>query len=167
MGRIGSRYAELMRGFGGELLCTSRLAKTEAEEQLGARRTSLEELLRQSDVVSLHLAAAKENQHLINRETISLMKPGAILINTARGSLVDAEALAAALNDGRIGAAGLDVFENEPGVPESLKTAPGCVLTPHIGSATFSARDAMAVLAARNVIAVLEGGSPLTPVSLD
>lgn len=167
MGRIGTRYAELMRGFGGELLYTSRAEKVDVEGQLGARKVSLEELLRDSDVVSLHLAAAEDNQHLINRQTIALMKSGAILINTARGSLVDADALTEALIEGKIGAAGLDVFENEPGVPEGLKAAPGCVLTPHIGSATFRARDAMATLVARNVIAVLEGESPLTPVSLD
>jgi glyoxylate reductase len=125
----------------------------------------LEELLRESDVVSLHLAASRENNHMINRESIAMMKPQSILVNTARGSLVDADALAEALREGRLGAVGLDVFENEPGVPESLRNAPRAVLTPHIGSATYRARDAMAELTARNVISVLEGNGPLTPVS--
>ena len=165
MGRIGLRYAELISGFGGDLLYTSRSAVDRSEERLPGRRVGLEELLRESDVVSLHLAASRENKHLITRESIAMMKPQSILVNTARGSLVDADALAEALREGRLGAVGLDVFENEPGVPESLRNAPRAVLTPHIGSATYRARDAMAELTARNVISVLEGNGPLTPVS--
>ncbi|MEX1218979.1 MAG: D-glycerate dehydrogenase [Solirubrobacterales bacterium] len=166
MGRIGYRYGELMSGFGGDLLYSSRSVSEQAEERLAARKVSLEELLCESDVVSLHLAAARENHHLINSEAIAMMKPEAILVNTARGSLVDADALASALVENRLGAAGLDVFENEPGVPASMKNAPRVVLTPHIGSATYRARDAMAELAARNVISVLTGDGPLTPVEL-
>ena len=165
MGRIGLRYAQLMAGFAGDLLYTSRSVKSEVEQRFAARRVSLEVLLRESDVISLHLAAATENHHLIDREAIAMMKPGAILVNTGRGSQVDADALASALHENRLGAAGLDVFENEPGVPESLKDAPRAVLTPHIGSATFRARDAMAELVAKNVISVLDGNGPLTPVS--
>ena len=164
MGRIGLRYARLMAGFGGELLYTSRSRKQEAEADLGARRMSLEQLLAESDVVSLHLAATPENRHLIDVGAIAQMKSGAILINTARGSLVDSDALAAALADGHLGAAGLDVFENEPDVPRSLLDAPGAVLTPHIGSATYRSRDAMAELVARNVISVLDGAGPLDEV---
>jgi glyoxylate reductase len=167
MGRIGLRYAQLMAGFGGDLVYTSRSVKREAEERLGARKVSLEELLGESDVVSLHLAAAPENRHLIGKDELARMKPGAVLVNTARGTQVDSGALASALHDGELGAAGLDVFENEPGVPESLLSAPRVVLTPHIGSATFRSRDAMAELVARNVISVLEGSGPLNEVEPD
>jgi glyoxylate reductase len=165
MGRIGFRYAQLMAGFGGKILYTSRSRKQTAETTLGARRVRLEELLGASDVVSLHLAAAPENRHLINDESLALMKPDSILINTARGSLVDSSDLAVALADDRLGAAGLDVFENEPEVPRRLIDAPRAVLTPHIGSATHRSRDGMAELVARNVISVLDGGAPLSEVS--
>lgn len=164
MGRIGYRYAQLMAGLSGSLLYVSRTAKPEAESVLGATRVQLEQLLVESDVVSLHLAAAPDNHYLIDAEAISLMKPGAILVNTARGSLLDADALAAALRAGSLGAAGLDVFEAEPEVPAALRAAPRTVLTPHIGSATFRSRDAMAELAARNVNSVLSGEGPLNEV---
>jgi len=165
LGRIGLRYAQLVAGFGGETLYTSRRRKQDAEADLGVRRVSLEQLLTESDVVSLHLAASPENRHMIDAAAIASMKPGSILVNTARGSLVDSEALAAALSDGRIAAAGLDVIDGEPSVPQSLLDAPGVVLTPHIGSATYRSRDAMAELVAGNVIAVLGGDGPLSEVS--
>ncbi len=165
MGRIGFRYAELMAGLTGSLLYVSRKAKPGAESGLGARRVELEELLAESDVVSLHLAAAPGNRHLIDAGAVSLMKPTAILVNTARGSLLDGDALASALVEGRLGAAGLDVFEAEPEVPLALREAPRTVLTPHIGSATFRSRDAMAELVARNVISVLGGQGPLDEVA--
>ncbi len=165
MGRIGRRYAELVRGFGGRLLYVSREAKPEAETETGAIRVELEQLLRDSDVVSLHVAAGETNRHLIDQEALSLMKKSAILVNTARGTLVDSAALAQALEAGSIAAAGLDVFEGEPRVPECLLNAPRLVMTPHIGSATYRARDLMAELVARNVIAVLSGEEPLTQVT--
>ena len=167
MGRIGFRYGELMAGFGGDLIYSSRSAKPEAEQRLGARRAGLEQLLAESDVVSLHLAAAPENHHLIDSAAVGLMKPTGILVNTARGSLVDSEAVASALREDRLGAAGLDVFEGEPAVPESLLEAPRTVLTPHVGSATHRSRDAMARLVAENVISVLSGEGPLNEVKPD
>ncbi len=165
LGRIGLRYAQLMAGFGGQTLYTSRSRKETAEQGLGARRVDLEQLLAESDVVSLHLAASPENHHMIDAGAIASMKQGSILVNTARGSLVDSQALAGALAQGRPAAAGLDVFEGEPQVPRSLLDAPGVVLTPHIGSATYRSRDAMAELVAGNVIAVLTGDGPLNEVS--
>jgi lactate dehydrogenase-like 2-hydroxyacid dehydrogenase len=93
------------------------------------------------------------------------MKQHAVLVNTARGTLIDSAALAEALRTESIGAAGLDVYEDEPGVPVELHAAPRCVLLPHIGSATHTARDGMATLAARNAIAVINGGEPLNPVT--
>lgn len=164
MGRIGRRYAELMNGLGGDFLYTSRHPKGEVEAELGARRVELQVLLAESDVVSLHLPATPETIHLIDADALSLMKRTAILVNTGRGPVVDSEALAAALEAGRIGGAGLDVFEGEPEVPQRLLDAPNAALTPHIGSATTRARDEMARLVARNVIAVLGGNPPLNPV---
>lgn len=165
MGRIGTRYAELMAGLGGELLYWSRQQRPAAERDLGATYADLPALLGRADVVSVHLASTPETAHLIDEEAIGQMKPGAILVNTSRGSLVDGHALATALMEGRLGAVGLDVFENEPEVPAELLEAPRAVLTPHIGSATHTSRDGMARLAAENVIAVLEGRSPVTPVA--
>ncbi len=164
MGRIGLRYAELMRGLGGDFLYTSREPKEQAEVTLGARKVELEQLLRESDVVSLHLPATPQTTHLIGTEALKLMKPTAILINTGRGPVVDSDALASALESREIGGAGLDVYEGEPDVPQSLLDAPNTALTPHIGSATTRARDDMARLVARNVVAVLGGDPPLNPV---
>lgn len=160
LGRIGRRYAELLGGFGVRILYTSRSAKPEAEEALGAERVQLEELLARSDVVSLHLPATSETRHLIDAAALEAMRPGAVLVNAARGALVDLEALAAALREGRLGAAGLDVFEGEPEVGTAILEAPRTALSPHIGSATVKARDAMARTVADNVIAVLEGREP-------
>jgi len=164
LGRIGSRYAELLRGFGVELLYTAPTPKPEAERELGARRVELEELLGQADVISLHAPATPETAGLIDAAALAQVRPSAVLINTSRGPLVDLAAVAAALREGRLGAAGLDVFEGEPEVPEEILAAPRTVLTPHIGSATVKARDAMARTVAQNVIAVLEGGEPPNPV---
>ncbi len=125
----------------------------------------LAELLRSADVVSLHAPGGDATRHLIGRAELDALGPEGVLVNTSRGTLVDAEALAAALRDGRLGAAGLDVYEGEPEVPADLLEAPRCVLLPHIGSATITSRDAMARLAAENVIAVLEGGAPLNPIN--
>ena len=165
LGRIGHRYAELVRPLAGELLYTSRSAKPDAEEDLGVSRVDLGELLERSDVVSLHAPGGETTRKLIGAGELARMRPHAVLVNTARGSLVDSAALAEALRNGALGAAGLDVYEDEPHVPHELLEAPRCVLYPHIGSATHTARDAMAELAAANAIAVLQGDEPLTPVT--
>jgi glyoxylate reductase len=165
LGRIGRRYAELLSGFDPELLYSSRSAKVEAESRLGIRRVELEELLGRADAVSLHAPASAETHHLIDAAALARMKPTAVLINTSRGALVDLAALAAALREGRLGAAGLDVYEGEPEVPQDLLAAPRAVLTPHIGSATVKARDGMATTVADNVIAVLSGLEPPNPVA--
>jgi glyoxylate reductase len=165
MGRIGTRYAELVKPLAGELLYVARSDKQRAERELGARRVELAELLERADVVSLHAPASAETQHLVGAAELDAMKPEAVLVNTSRGPLVDSTALARALADGAIGAAGLDVYEDEPDVPRELIDAPRCVLLPHIGSATRTARDGMATLAARNVLAVLAAGEPLNRVA--
>jgi glyoxylate reductase len=160
LGRIGRRYAELVHPLAGRIVYVARSAKPDAERELSAERLELAEALAVADVVSLHAPGGDETRHLIGGEQLAEMKSTAILVNTARGTLVDADALAAALREGRIAAAGLDVYEHEPSVPASLLDAPRCVLLPHIGSATAKARDAMAVTVAENVLAALAGSEP-------
>jgi glyoxylate reductase len=165
MGRIGHGYARLARGIGAEIVYAGPSAKPEAERELGARRLEFEELLEAADVVSVHAPATPETRGLIGARQLELIGPQGILVNTARGPLVDSDAVAAALRDGKLGAAGLDVYENEPGVSPALLEAPRCVLLPHIGSATIPARDGMANAVADNVIAVLEGRDPPSRVA--
>jgi glyoxylate reductase len=165
LGRIGRRYAELVRPLAGELLYAARSAKPDTEGELGAVRVKLGELLERSDVVSLHAPGGEATRHLIGAGELVRMRAHAVLVNTARGTLVDSFALAEALRDGSIGAAGLDVVEDEPAVPHDLLDAPRCILYPHIGSATHTSRDGMAALAARNAIAVIRGDEPLNPVT--
>jgi glyoxylate reductase len=165
MGRIGHGYARLARGLGAEIVYAGPSAKPEAESELGARRLGLDELLETSDVVSLHAPATTETRGLIGARQLELIGPDGVLVNTSRGPLVDSDAVAAALESGKLGAAGLDVYEGEPDVPQRLLEAPRCVLLPHIGSATVPARDGMARAVADNVIAVLEGRDPPSRVA--
>jgi glyoxylate reductase len=160
MGRIGARYAALAHGLGAEIVYSGPTPKPDAEAELGARKLDLPDLLEGADVVSLHAPASPETHHLIGKAELELIGPDGVFVNTSRGTLVDSEAVAAALEAGTLGAAGLDVYEGEPKVPESLLRAPRCVLLPHIGSATIPSRDGMARAAADNVIAVLEGRDP-------
>ncbi len=163
-GRIGQRVAELLTGFEVELVFTDAQPMDEAAARHGAQRLDLDELLAVSDYVSLHVNLTPETKHMVNAETLARCKPGAILVNTCRGSVVDTAALVDALKNGPLAAAGLDVYENEPAVPEDLVQLPNTVLVPHVGSATRATRDAMATLCADNVIAVLSGEDPPTPV---
>lgn len=168
LGRIGTRYAELVRplaGAEGRVLYVATSSKPDAEATLGVERVELGEALATADAVSLHVPATPSTRRLIGSSELASMRPSAVIVNTSRGSVLDAEALAQALQAGEIGGAGLDVYEAEPEVPASLLAAPNCVLLPHIGSATGRARDAMARTAARNVIAVLGGDAPPNPVS--
>ena len=160
-GRIGRRVAELLRGFEARLLATSRSSGTPAP---GVERVELLDLLGASDFVSVHVPLAAETRHLIDANALAAMKRGAILVNTSRGAVVDTTALIQALRSGHLGAAGLDVYENEPHVPAELRELHNTVLLPHVGSATAATRDAMARLCAENVIAVVDGRDPPTPV---
>jgi glyoxylate reductase len=160
MGRIGRRYARLAHGLGARIVYTSRSSKPEAESELGAEQLELRELLEAADVVSIHAPATSETRGLIGAAELKLIGPEGVLVNTSRGPLVDSEAVAAALESGALGAAGLDVYEKEPEVSARLLEAPRCVLLPHIGSATIPSRDGMASAVADNVIAVLEGKEP-------
>ena len=160
-GRIGQTVARLLSGFDVRIVYSD---VAEVQTDVPAERLDLDELLAASDFVSLHLAFTESARHLINAQTLAMMKPGSILVNTSRGGVVDTRALIHALRQGRPAAAGLDVYEGEPDVPSELRALPNTVLLPHVGSATESTRDAMARLVADNVIAVLDGGEPLTPV---
>ena len=160
-GRIARRVATLLRGFEVRLLAYSRSKGGDAD---GVEFRELGDLLEESDFVSLHVALTPETTHLIGAETLAMMRRGAILVNTSRGAVVDTAALIDALRSGRLAAAGLDVYEDEPNVPTELRELPNTVLLPHIGSATDSARNAMARLCAENVIAVIEGREPPAPV---
>ena len=166
LGRIGEALAHRAHfGFGMKILYTARSQHPAAEQRFGAVRLPLGQLLAESDVVSLHTPLNDETRHLINRETLALMKPTAILVNTGRGPLINEAELAEALVNGTIAGAGLDVFENEPDVhPDLLAAGHRAVLTPHIGSATTKTREAMSALAVDNILAVLAGKAPLTPV---
>jgi glyoxylate reductase len=165
MGRIGHRYARLAHGIGAEIVYSGPSPKPEAESELGARHLMVEELLAASDVVSVHAPASDQTRGMIGARQLELIGPQGVLVNTSRGPLVDSDALADALESGALGAAGLDVYENEPYVPARLLAAPRCVLLPHIGSATVSSRDGMARAVADNVIAVLEGREPPSRVA--
>jgi glyoxylate reductase len=165
MGRIGTRFAALAHGLGAEIVYSGPSRKPEAESELGARHLLVEELLERADIVSLHAPASDETRSMIGRHQLDLIGPGGLLVNTSRGPLLDPDALADALEAGTLGAAGLDVYPNEPEVPPRLLEAPRCVLLPHIGSATVPSRDGMARAVADNVIAVLEGREPVSRVA--
>jgi glyoxylate reductase len=163
-GRIGQAVARRATAFGMRLLYVARAVKPQLEAATGARRVELGPLFRESDVLSLHVPAVPELKGIVSAENLAQMKPGAILVNTSRGDLVREEALASALEQGHLGAAGLDVYTDEPQISARLLTAPRTVLLPHIGSATLETRRAMARLALANVQAVLAGRAPLTAV---
>lgn len=165
LGRIGRRFAELARGLSKNLIYASRKAHPDVERELGLARCGPREILERADLVSLHMPLTGETHHLIDGEALAQMKDGAVLVNTGRGELVDTAALIDALKSGRLRAAGLDVYEGEPDVPPELRELDNVVLAPHIGSATEKARNAMAELVARNVIAALRGEEPVTRVA--
>lgn len=156
MGQIGAAVARRARAFGMTITYTKRSPlDAETAKELNATHMELDELLATSDVVSLHCPYSPETHHLMNASTIGKMKKSAYLINTARGPVVDEEALATALQQGKIAGAGLDVFEKEPTVHQALIGLDNAVLIPHLGSATVETRTAMANLAVTNALAVL------------
>ena len=166
LGGIGRKVAERGRAFGMEVAYYSRRpAPAEVEAALEAERLPFEDLLATADVLSLHTPLTPETRHLIGAAELEAMKPSAVLVNAARGPVVDERALARALAEGEIAAAGLDVYEHEPRVEPALLGLDNVVLVPHLGSATVETRTAMAELAARNAISVLSGQGPLTPVA--
>jgi glyoxylate reductase len=164
-GAIGLATARRAKAFGMEILLAGRSEPDpRAVEGLGAFVVGLLEVLRASDVVSLHCPLTAETRHLIAADELRAMKRTAHLVNTSRGPVVDEGALVAALESGEIAGAGLDVYEEEPRVHPGLLQREDVVLLPHVGSATLETRSAMADLAVDNVLAVLAGREPLTPV---
>ena len=164
LGRIGKAMAQRAKGFSMKVFYTdaARL-NPEEENSLGIEFRTLDDLMRESDFVSLHTPLTPDTHHLINAEKLKLMKTSAILVNTARGAVIDEEALAIALKERWIAGAGLDVYEKEPIDPQNpLLALDNIVLVPHMGSATTQTRSAMSVLAARNLMAVLQGAPPLS-----
>jgi glyoxylate reductase len=159
-GRIGQAVARRAAAFAMPVLYSSPRETTAA----GARRVPLDELLATSDFVSLHCPLTSQTRGLMSRERIRHMKKGAILVNTARGAVVDEAALAEALQDGHLGGAALDVFEEEPRVPEHLKRLENVVLTPHLGSGSRDTREAMAAMVVDDIERVASGLAPLHPV---
>jgi glyoxylate reductase len=161
MGRIGQAMARRARGFGMRVSYTQRTPLApELERALGVHRLDLDALFASSDFVSLHCPLSDSTRGLVSRERLARMKPGAILVNTARGACVDEAALAEALASGHLGGAGLDVFVDEPRVHPALLALPSVVLAPHIGSAETTTRVAMAEMAIDGVLAALAGGEP-------
>jgi len=156
-GRIARRVAELLSGFDVRLLYTSRSPQTGSA---GAERREMDDLLRAADFVSVHVPLTEATRHLIDARALATVKRGAIFVNTSRGAVVEEAALVDALRAGRLAAAGLDVYVDEPNVSAELRALPNTVLLPHVGSATASARDAMARLCAENVIAAVDGYEP-------
>ncbi len=164
-GRIGSAVARRALGWQMSVIYFNHSPRPELEACVSARRVDLEDLFRQADVVSLHLPLTHETHHLISAPLLRQMKPTAVFINTARGAIVNEAHLARALEEGWIAGAGLDVFEHEPNIHPELLKQPNVVLTPHIGSATYTTRDAMAEMAARNILLFSEGKKPLSVVN--
>ena len=166
MGGIGQALAQRARAFGMSIMYHNRSAvSADIEDALSARRCDLDELLATSDVVSLNCPYSQETHHLIDAQALSTMRDDAVLINTARGPIVDESALVDALVSGGISAAALDVFEHEPEVHPGLLGLDNAVLVPHLGSATVETRTAMATLAAQNVVSYFDGSGPVTPVT--
>ncbi len=151
-GAIGIRTAQLLQAFGCKVIAWSRTQKPEVSA-MGVTYVSLEELMRSSDIVSLHVPLTSETKYLISRELLSMCKPTAVIINTARGNVVDMSALAELLRDGRIAGAGIDVYEKEPPLPHDhpLLNAPNCVLVPHVGYSTREAFDDRIDIILRNL----------------
>lgn len=161
MGRIGQAVARRASGFSMRLLYHDmRRAPEETERELGLEYVTAEQLLRESDFITLHVPLSAETRHLIGAAQLAMMKPTAILVNTARGPVVDEAALAEALEKGRIAGAGLDVFEREPEVHPTLLKLENVVLVPHIGSASIDTRLKMCMMAVENAAAALDGRRP-------
>jgi glyoxylate reductase len=164
-GRIGQALARRASGFDLEVAYHDMRRNEEAERDLRVRYLELDELLQTCDFVSVHAPLTEETRHLVGEKELESMKETAVLVNTSRGPVVDEAALAEALAEGRIFAAGLDVYEEEPKVHPRLLELENVVLAPHIGSASIETRDKMAALAAENLVAVLRGEEPKTPVN--
>ncbi|MFC1625912.1 2-hydroxyacid dehydrogenase [Patescibacteria group bacterium] len=160
LGRIGTMVAKRASGYGVKVLYNKRTKDEKAEKELGVEFASLEELLSASDFITLHVPLTDETRHMINKDTLAKIKKGAFLVNTARGSVVDESDLIDALRSGHLGGAGLDVYDNEPNVSPELVGLENVVLTPHIASATWEARNKMGEQAVGAILDALSGKKP-------
>lgn len=165
MGRIGFAVAKRVRAFGCKIIYFSRKRNIIAEDVTKAKKVSLNELMKKSDIITIHIPLNVHTRNLINKEKLDLMKKDAIIINTARGEVIDENYLIDMLKNKKIFSAGFDVYQNEPKVNPELLKLENVIALPHIGSATYEARNKMSELVAKNVIAVLSGKRPLTPVN--
>ena len=165
-GRIGRATAKRLKAFGTEILYFNRSRKDDFEKETGAKKVSLNYLLKNSDIISLHMPLTDSTYHLLNKENMKLLKESCVLVNTSRGEVVDEKFLIKLLEKKRIFAAGFDVYEGEPVINQELLKLENVFLLPHIGSATVETRSAMSKLCAKNVLNVLKGKKPITPVQL-
>ena len=163
-GRIGSAVANRARSFGTKVIYFDTKQNTKLEKTTNAKKVSLKKLLVNSDIISIHLPLSTKTLHFLDLEKLKLMKFNSILVNTSRGEIINESDLIKILRLKKIMAVGLDVFENEPELNPELLKFPNVIVLPHLGSATREARDGMAELAVKNVINVLKGKPPLTPV---
>lgn len=163
-GRIGSATALRAAAFGCKILYYSNKKNNLLEAKTNAKKVHLNTLLKKSDIISIHLPLNPKTNQLLDKNKLELLKPSSIIINTARGEIIDEKHLIKMLKANRIFSAGFDVYQNEPRVNPALLKLKNVVLLPHLGSATNDARNEMSILAAKNVDAVLSGKSPITPV---
>lgn len=167
LGGIGTMVARRAVGYKMNVVYFKRTRDNACEEELGVKYCNMDTLFSESDVVSLHVPLTDETRHLINKESLSKMKKGSFLVNTARGSIVDEHALVDSLRDGHLAGAALDVFDNEPSIDPELVGMENVILTPHIASATHEARDAMARLAVSGIMDTLMDKEPVNIVNKD
>ncbi|MCB0732055.1 MAG: D-glycerate dehydrogenase [Ignavibacteriae bacterium] len=164
-GRIGQATAKRMKGFGCKIIYYNKSKKVDFEKEVNAQKVSLNSLLKKSDIISVHVPLNPSTNNLIDNTKLDLLKENAIIVNTARGEIIDEKYLIKMLKSKKIFSAGFDVYENEPKINKDLLKLNNVVLLPHIGSATIETRDEMAKLAAKNIVNVLFGKKPLTPVN--
>ncbi|KKQ92665.1 MAG: D-isomer specific 2-hydroxyacid dehydrogenase NAD-binding protein [Microgenomates group bacterium GW2011_GWC1_39_7b] len=160
LGRIGSMVARRSQGYKMTVFYNKREPDPKAEQELGVKFVSLDDLYKQSDFISLHVPLTEETRHMINKDAFVKMKKGVFLVNTARGPVVDERDLVDALRNGQLAGAGLDVFDNEPNISPELYNAPNVITTPHIASATWEARNKMGEQAVGQILSVITGQKP-------
>jgi len=160
LGRIGSMTARRAKGWNMKVLYNKRTRDDEAERELGVEFADLDRLYAESDFISLHVPLTSETHHMINKDAFQKMKKGVVLVNTARGPIIDEQDLVDALRDGKLRGAGLDVFDNEPNINPELIAMENVIMTPHIASATWEAREKMGYMAVDAILETLSGNKP-------
>lgn len=163
-GRIGYATAKRMKSFGTKIIYFDRNNNSKFDRELAAKKVSLNSLLKTADIISVHLSLDQSTFHILNKDNLKLMKKSSVIVNTSRGEIIEEKSLIDLLKKKKIFAAGLDVYEGEPEINPELRKLDNVFLLPHIGSATVETRSAMAELCAKNIINVLSGKKPLTPV---